>query len=157
MSLKTGFTFTNVEANDSNVTVYNIEPADYAQLKDEPNMYKMSNTTAGVDTPEIITYQCGKLTKVPLSEEMKSNFPSPSIGGIQYGVKVEELLRVQREDDTVVHDLPVSVCITFKHARTASITESDLMQVLGRALGALFKADGSNRLADMMRFCIKPR
>lgn len=155
--MKSSFSFTNTELRTVKLPVVNIDPEVYSPLGDEPTDYQMSNSTTSTDQPELITYQCGKMTKTPLSSEMENLHPAPVQSAEQYGIKIEELLRVTDDNGNLLYDVPITACLTFKHSRDAAVTSSVIETVLQRLIGALYKSETETRINDMMRFSIRPR
>lgn len=166
MAVTYSFGYTNKTNNGQIPIPFNqMHMVDYYALReDEPCSCRVSNTTAPVDQPELVTYQAQNIKNVPTTIES----PNMIKGGecIMYGVKIEELLRGRSDkDDTFVRDIPITANITFKHPVDAAITKDVINVVLARLLSALYEYDGDysgtvvptgNRINDLMRFALKP-
>lgn len=153
--MKATFGFTNTTKRTVTVPVVDIRMTDYAMRQDEPESCAVINTTTNVDQPELITYQCGNLDRVPTKN--KNLYPAPVQAGVQYGIRIDELLRVTDDSDVELYDLPLTATLTFRHASNAAITAEVVESILQRLLGALYKSETETRINDMMRMAIRPQ
>lgn len=149
------FSFTNTSESKKTQSMIDIQTQSaYALRQDEPDACVLTNTTANIDQPELVTYQSSNLNKVP-SKITNMNPPKVS-NAIQYGVRLDELLRVTDTDGNTLYDLPIVVNLTVKHNMDCEITADVVDQVIARLIGAYYKPDGSTRTADLMRSALKP-
>lgn len=126
----------------------------YAKTTDEPSVVVMNNKTCPLDQGELITYRCNEVEKVTTSQKIQN--PARVRNGIQYVVKVEDILRTVDSNGNIVCDEPVVAYITFRHQKSGNITSALVEECLTRLLGATYKADGTSRISDMMRSAIAP-
>lgn len=156
MSLVSKFGFTNVSASTHTVTPKNLSVmTNYALTMDEPNETDLDNKTCPLDQPERLSFKCQKVNKVSTTLELQH--PAPVTTGIQYVVKLDEVLRTtSTEDPTFVVDEPVVAYITIRHQRSSNITSDHVAEIFNRLIGACQKEDGSWRFDDLMRSALKP-
>lgn len=149
------FSFTNVTKSDKTQAMIKINTqADYALKQDEPDACVLTNTTASIDQPELVTYQASTLNKVPCKI---TNMNPPRVSNaVQYGVRLDEVLRVSDTDGNTLYDLPIVANLTIKHNMDCAITSDIVDTVVARLIGALHKPDGSTRVSDLMRSALKP-
>lgn len=156
MALTSSFGFTNKsEATDKIAHIAMRTKTDYSLNEDGPDRCVVSNKTTPIDQPELVTYQCGEIKKVPTSIDVVN--PAANTAGVQYGVRVDEVLRVtSTTNDSFIEDFPIVMNITVKHPRCGMITSAQIDGVFQRLIGALVKADGTTRFNDLMRSALKP-
>lgn len=126
----------------------------YAKTTDEPSVVVLSNKTCPLDQGELVTYRCNAVDKVTTAQRVQN--PSKVRNGVQYVVKVEDILRTTDADGKIICDEPVVAYITFRHQKSGNITTALVEETLKRLLGATYKADGTSRISDMMRSAIAP-
>lgn len=150
-----GFTNVTPMAAAKAVAPVDIKVIDnYAKTKDEPSVVVLNNKTCPLDQGELITYRCNEVDKVSSSQRIQN--PTRVKNGIQYVVKVEEILRTTDADGKIISDEPVVAYVTFRHQKSGNITPALVEEALKRMLGALYKTDGNSRISDMMRSAIAP-
>lgn len=153
--MKSSFSFTNTTQAQKTQSYINIATQDdYALRQDEPDACVLTNTTASIDQPELVTFQSSALTKVP-SKITNMNPPKVS-NAIQYGVRLDEILRVQDNTGNTLYDLPIVANLTIKHNMDCAITADIVDQIVTRLVGVYHKPDGTTRTADLMRSALKP-
>lgn len=127
----------------------------YALKVDEPDECQLSNTTAPIDQPEVITYQAAPVKNIPT--KIKVSNPLPARDGIMYGVRIDTVLRGQSDtDDSYVVDLPIVCNISFKHPVNNAITMGTIQDVFARAVAALYTEQNKPRFRDLMMSALKP-
>lgn len=156
MALTSSFSFTNTSENSHTVTPVVLGPVtNYALLSDEPSECVLSNKTCKLDRGELLTFQMRDLKTV--NTALTVPYPAPVSAGVQYTVKLEELLTtVSSVNEEFRLDEPITVTLSIKHGKSGNITTGIVAQVVQRLLGALMKADGSFRFDDLMRSSLKP-
>jgi hypothetical protein len=156
MALTKSFGYTNGTPTLNKPTVTLIGPvANYSVVTDDPGNYAATNKTSPMDQAEIVSYKCSKVAKVSTSIPVAN--PVSNLSGMQYVVKLEEILRIGSDTDpTFKQDLPIVAYFTLRHPRSSNITQADLDAVLLRLLGAVYKSDGTSRLMDLARGALKP-
>lgn len=126
----------------------------YALVTEDPDQVVIDNTLAPLDQQELITYQSRTLPRI--NSGVVNNFPATTTAGIQYVVKVEELLSTTDSDSGVRVDEPITMYVVVKHPRSGNITSDIVTEVWKRLNGALKKSDGTYRWAELMRSALKP-
>lgn len=149
------FSFSNTANRTTEFKVAKIDTGVYATREDEPQSCTIVNTTTPIDQPEVLTFQCGTLKRVP--SKIVNQYPAPVETGVQYGVRLDELLRVTSDGGEEMFDLPMTATITFRHPSNAAITAGTVELMLSRLIGALYKSDTETRINDMMRMAIRPQ
>lgn len=156
MALTTKFGFTNTGASTNKVDLFDLDIlGDYALIEDEPTKCSETNVTTPVDQPEVISFGCTEIANVASS--IKNLYPPHVKGGVQYQIKVEELLSTtSSEDATFRVDDPIVAYLTVRHPKSANVTAAHVLTVIERLMSALYKEDGTTRLDDLMRSALKP-
>lgn len=126
----------------------------YALVTEDPDQVVVDNTLAPLDQQELITYQSRTLPRI--NSGVVNNFPATTTAGVQYVVKVEELLSTIDSDSGVRVDEPITMYVVVKHPRSGNITSDIVTEVWKRLNGALMKSDGTYRWAELMRSALKP-
>lgn len=147
------FSYTNTTASTHDVTPVAIGPvANYAKVTDEPKLAELSNKTASLEQPELLTYYWEK--KNQLFTKVTPRNPAPTKGGVVYQCRLDSILRVTDGDNIV--DEPIAIWLTVAHPASNSWTNSRVAGCLMRLLGGLQKADGTWRFEDLMRSALVP-
>lgn len=156
MAITTKFGFTNTTASSKTVAPIDVKmKSNYALIEDEPNSCVMSNKTCPIDQGELVSYKCQTVKNVSTAQDVL--YPPKVQTGIQYVIKVEDLLSVTSDTDPNFRtDLPVVAYLTIRHTKNGAITDEIISQVVSRLLGACRKADGTWRFGDLMRSSLKP-
>lgn len=156
MAKSSTFGYTNTGANE-NVTVKPIsigEVTNYALVEDEEGITLLSNLTSPVDQGERVSVKAQLIPKVTSS--VNNLHPAPVSQGVQYSIKVEDLLSTTDDTDSDFRvDDPIVVTLTVKHTLSKYITPDIVNGVIARALGALYCADGTSRINALMRLATK--
>lgn len=151
------FAFTNTTALTDNVTITGIGPkTNYALIAEQPTYVEMQNRTAPLDQGERLTYRCQDVDKVSTAQVIQN--PARVRNGVQYVVKLEEILRTATSDGDILMDEPIVMYLTVRHQKTGNIQASHLDTVFKRLLGALYDATtGTFRWNDLMRSALQPQ
>lgn len=156
MAITTTFGFTNTTASAKTIAPVDVKmKANYALIEDEPDSCVMSNKTCPIDQGELVSYKCQTVKNVSTAQDVL--YPAKVQTGIQYVVKVEDLLSIKSDTDPNFRiDLPIVAYLTIRHTKNGAITDDVIAQVVNRLLGACRKTDGSWRFSDLMRSSLKP-
>jgi hypothetical protein len=142
-------------SNTSDNAKITIAPTDlklksqYAIVENGSGFSRLDNKTAPVDLSENVTLRYNKINNV--GNSLVNHNPSTVKGGVQYLVKLDALQRTTNEKTGVSVDEPITVQITFRHGLSSNITAPVVESLLKRAIGALYKSDGTSRITDLMR------
>lgn len=157
MALVHQFGFTNGTATQNEVTLLDLDVASgkYALSEDEPTVCRLSNVTTPIDQPEILSFWAQPVSNVTSS--IKNLNPPKVKAGVQYAIKLEELLRTtDSADATFCVDDPIVATLQIRHTLSSNIAAANVDTVITRLVSALFKADGTTRVSDLMRSALKP-
>lgn len=157
MANTTTFAFTNtIPIADVTPSVIDIgAKTNYALVGEQPTVVEMQNKTAPLDQGERLTYRCQDIDKVSTAQAIQN--PSKVRNGVQYVIKLEEILRTRDADGNILYDEPIVAYLTVRHQKTGTITDSHIETVLYRLLGACFdKTAHEWRFADLMRSALQP-
>lgn len=135
----------------------------YARVTDEPEMARVSNKTASIEQPELITYRCNPVNSVSTANVVRH--PAPVTNGIQYTVKLETIDRI--EANGVVYDEPIVAWLTIKHPASNNWNNEKVSSIVRRLISACLKGQttsGSSaalqasnwRFEDLMRSALMP-
>lgn len=136
----------------------------YALKQDEPTDCQLTNKTAPVDQPEIISYQSSVVKNFP--KRTNITYPGPNSDNIMYGVRLDELLRGISDNDSMIVDLPIVMNLSIKHPLNAAI-DNQVIDLLFRRLvsACYYQVKGSGdmvytselaRFEDLMKSALKP-
>lgn len=149
------FSYTNKTKSEHTNTIVKILPENYAYVVDEPDQVTLTNTTTAIDQPELITYQHGILKKIPTKVSITN--PTRVAGGIQYGVRLDVVLRDTSSTGDTNCDLPIVLNLTVKHPCHTAITSEVIDELYERLQGMLYnETTGKSRFNDLMRGAIRP-
>lgn len=156
MSKVYSFGFTNVTASTHVETPVAIAPVtNYALVQDEPTSVVLDNKTCPIDQGELLSFKCQNVKKVATSQDIL--FPAPVSTGLQYVIKLEEILSTtDTVDPSYRVDEPIVAYLTIRHPKSGNISSDTIGKVVDRLMGACRKADGSWRFNEMMRSSLKP-
>lgn len=156
MSLTSSFGFTNVVVSGHTVAPIDIGPVtNYALKQDEPTSVVMDNKTCPLDQGELLTYKCQDIPKVTTSQLIHN--PAKVAAGVQYVIKLEEILRTTSStDSSFIVDEPVVAYLVVRHQKSGNITSDIVSGIAERLLGACRKEDGTWRFDELMRSALKP-
>lgn len=156
MSYTSSFGYTNSTASQHPVTPKNIKvTTNYALKADEPTEVVLDNKTCPLDKPEALSFMCTDLKKVSTRNEIQH--PTANTSGVQYVVKLDEVLSTTSDTDAGYRtDEPVVMYLTVRHQKSGNVTAALLADVFCRLIGALQKEDGTWRFDELMRSALKP-
>ena len=156
MSKVSKFGFTNTTASTKVETPIAIAPvSNYALKQDEPTTVELDNKTCPIDQGELLSYKCQDVKRVATTQDIL--FPAPVSSGLQYVIKLEEILSTtDAADPSYRVDEPIVAYLTIRHPKSGNITSDTIGQVIDRLMGACRKADGSWRFNELMRSSLKP-
>lgn len=153
--MTSSFSFTNT-SEGSTVTTVAVNPvSNYGRIKDEPTEAQLSNKTCTIDQGEIITYRCRNVPNV--ASQIAVLYPAKVTAGVEFGVRLDELLRTKDGDGNIVCDEPIVATLTFKCPKSSNINAGIIDQVASRLLGACYDETQSKfRWDDLMRSALIP-
>lgn len=156
MAIKSKFGFTNTSVSDATISPTKMEmTTNYALVEDEPTSCVLSNVTAPIDQGELVSFKCQSVRNVSTKQDILH--PSKVQAGIQYVVKVEEILSTTSDSDPTFRvDTPIVAYLTVRHPKDGVITGDMVATVVSRLLGACRKDDGTWRFDDLMRSSLRP-
>lgn len=155
-AMTSSFSFTNTSAM-SGVTVAptDLKPvSNYAKVEDESTVVTLSNKTAAISQGELLTYGCQPIKQV--ATKQKSTNPGKVSEGVQYQIRLDELLRTESSDGSIVYDEPIVAYLVVRHPLSSNITPTHVGTVVTRLLGASMREDGTFRFDDIMRSGLAP-
>jgi hypothetical protein len=157
------FSFTNTTASGETINPTALDVVtNYAKTEDEPTKAQVSNTTASMEQPEVITYRSDRVDK--LSAGIPVRNPGPSRDGVQYTVKLETIWR--DTSGAVPIDEPISAWLTVKHPVSDTWDNQKVALIVNRLISACLKGQSSSssgsvpssdwRFEDLMRSALMP-
>lgn len=153
--MTSGFSFTNATVSEHTVAPINIDPiTDYAKCEDTATSCELKNRTAKLGWGEVLSYQCTDIKNVSTKQPILN--PSKFSGGVQYIVRLDEILRTSDDTGEVVCDEPIVMYLTVRHPASSNITPDHIVSVFKRLTGALMRNDGSYRFNDLMLSALAP-
>lgn len=156
MSVTSNFGFTNVDVrSDVSIPTVDIEPVTtYAKVEDESTTVRMKNKTAPIDQQELLSFECTPITRV--STKLKISNPGRVTDGVQYAIRLDEVLRTVDATGAILQDDPVVMYLTVRHTNNAYVTSEMISTLFKRLCGAVTRADGTYRFDDLMLSALDP-
>lgn len=156
MSKVSTFAYTNKTANAVKVTPIDVQPVtNYARIEDEATVCVLSNKTAPLDQGELIVYRANDLDRVSSTQKIQN--PSPVQNGVQYVIKLEDILRTtDSTSGAILMDEPIVAYLTIRHQKSGNVTPAIVAEVVSRVIGACMRTDGTWRFDDLMRSALAP-
>lgn len=157
MAVTTNFAFSNETASTHSPTQYALgAKTNYALVGEQPTVVELQNKTAPLDQGERLTFRCQDVDKVSTTQTIQN--PSKVRNGVQYVVKLEEILRTtDNTSGDIIYDEPLVMYLTVRHQKTGTITPAHITKVFGRLIGACFdETTGEFRWPDLMRSALQP-
>lgn len=127
--------------------------SNYGVTKDTPSEVSLKNNTSPLDQEEIMSFRCRSVKSV--SSYNDNMFPPTVKTGVQYGVRLDELLS-HVEDDGDRIDSPIVVNLSITHPVNGYVTEAHIIELVQRTLGMLYDDNGASRIKNLMRSSLKP-
>jgi hypothetical protein len=159
------YSYTNTTAGDQKVLPIALDmSSDYARVADEPNLCRVTNKTASLEQPELVTYRCNLIDRVSTSIPVVN--PAKSSRGVQYVVKLETVDRQTQADGSFI-DEPITATLTIRHPMSNNWSNGKIAAQLMRLVGACMKdqtttgteastTDSNWRFEDLMRSGLAP-
>lgn len=144
---------------DTPQNVSSINPvSDFALVTDDPTECALVNGASDIDAPERLSYQARKVNQVVTDLDVAN--PGPSSKGVQYVVRLDEILKVtDSADATYRKDLPFVGYVVIRHPIDGDIQPSHVDTMFQRLSGACYKettAGISTRFGDLMKSALHP-
>lgn len=153
--MKKSFSYKNTAASEVTVTPVAIAPCtNYARTEDEVTSCVLKNRTCDFGQGELISFQCSPVKNI--SSKQGTQYPAKVTTGIQYVIRLDELLRTSDDNGNIIQDDPIVMYLTVRHPNSSSITADDISEVFKRLLGTIVRADGSFRFDDLMLSALVP-
>lgn len=155
MALSSSFGFTD-EATDINVKPSELlVVSGFGTKVDDPEEYSCTNKECPVDQQELVTFQCKEVKNI--ASKLVNQFPPEVKGGVQYVVRLDELLKTTSStDDTWRVDDPIVMYLTIRHPLTNRITPTHLSTCLKRLMGSMLDGTGAFRFTELMKSALRP-
>lgn len=149
------FSFTNTTAGTSVPTTKLATSSSYAKTMDEPTEARFSNKTCTLDQGEVITFRSREIANVATVQQVL--YPARVQSGVEYGVRIDELLRTTNADGDILCDEPIVATLTIKNPKSSNITDEVISTVIARLLGACYsETEQKYRWGDLMRSALVP-
>lgn len=155
MSTTSSFSFTNTTAGGTVSTTAIAVGSNYGKVLDSAEEVRVNNKTCALDQSEMISYRCRDLNTV--NGLVKPVYPARVTNGIEFGVRVDELLRTVDANGIALCDEPIVATLSFKTPKSSHITDAVVTQVFERLLGACYDQTGKKYIwNDLMRSVLDP-
>lgn len=153
--MTSAFSFTNKTAGQTVGTTALGMATNYAKTSDEPTEATLTNKTASLDQGEVITYRCREINQVATTQQVL--YPARVLNGVEFGVRIDELLRTTDAADAIVCDEPIVATLTIKCPKSSNINNDIITTVVTRLLGACYDQTANKyRWDDLMRSSLVP-
>lgn len=154
--MSTSFAFTNTESTGKTLSIPKVGPiTNYAKVEDEPTSCSLKNKTCPLDQGETLSYQCTPIAKV--NSKLTSQNPAKVTSGVQYIVRLDELLRTTDEAGNIVCDEPITAILQIRHPLSGNVTPDIVNTVFSRLVGACYDSTKSAwRWKDLMLSALVP-
>lgn len=140
---------------DITVPTVDIEPiTTYAKVEDEATAVRMKNKTAPIDQQELLSFECAPISKV--QTKLKVSNPGRVTEGVQYAIRLDEILRTEDSNGVILQDDPVVMYLTIRHTNNSYISSTKIEELFKRLCGAVTREDGTYRFDDLMLSALDP-
>lgn len=158
-TLNKGFDPTG-EASDKTLAIAGFKYPDEFRVKSEsPDEAILVNITSPMDRVEKLRFAYSEVADVYKNTSIDSSVAAASKRGVQVLAQASETWSLTDDADPEYRvDLPVSAHIVVKIPACEYISETDILELLGRAVGGLY--DGTTaqwRLSDLVRGALVPK
>lgn len=148
------------EVMDKTLTISGYKYPDEFRVKSEsPDEAILVNITSPMDRIEKLRFAYSEIADVYRNTSIDSSVAAASKRGVQVLGQVSETWSLTDESDPEYRvDLPVSAHVVVKIPACEHISEADILELLGRAIGGLY--DGTTaewRLSDLVRGSLVPK
>jgi len=156
MAKTSTFGYSNKEAGTNTVTPLKLGlTTNYALMRDSADVVDLNNKTAPIDQEEIISFRSREVQNIPSTVTV--NHPSTVKKGMEYGIKIEEVLKtVDSTDASFEVDDPITMTLAIRHKKSGYVTGAVVAEVFLRMVSSLMKEDGTWRFDDLMRSAERP-
>lgn len=157
MATTSSFGFTNTTAGSTLASTAIGAKTNYAPIPtSQPGQeYAITNSTCPVDQGEEICYRSRNIKSV--ASALPIVYPARVSGGVEFGVRVDEILRTVDGNGVILCDEPIVCTVTFKAPRSSNVTQAILDEVWARTLGSLYDATNKRyRFMDLMKTALEP-
>lgn len=146
--MTSNFSFSNVSTDaDMVISCADIKPkTNYAKRSESATSCVLTNKTCTLDTPELLSYQCTEIAKVNTQNRITN--PAKVPNGVQYIVRLDEVLRTTDANGSIICDEPIVASLTLRHPISGNITNAHIVSVVQRLLGACMRENGTYRFDD---------
>lgn len=131
--------------------------SNYAVDIDGDKRVVLDNLTTGLTKPkkEVIEFWFNNIATV--DTEARIEYPTPIKSGVQYGIKLHEVVTKTMPDGSI-QESPVVVQLQIRHQLDDAVTESVLQSCMERLLSCLRReSDNSYRFDDLVRGALRPK
>lgn len=158
------FSWTAAEESAASIKKDKISPlTNFAKVEDTATSCILKNKKCGLGQGEVLSFQCTPVKNISTKQDVQ--YPARVGGGIQYVVRLDEILRTyttyeqqgtQVATGDVVQDDPIVMYLTVRHPSSSAITPDVITSVFKRLLGAITRDDGTFRFDDLMLSALEP-
>lgn len=154
--MTSSFSFTNISDMASvKVTPVEIDPiSTYAKSEDSATNCELKNKTCDLGQGEMLSFQCTGINNVSTKQPILN--PAKVLSGVQYIVRLDEILRTKDIAGNVICDEPIVMYLTVRHPNSSNIEPTHVEEVFKRLVGACLRNDGSYRFDDLMLSALAP-
>lgn len=153
-SKRSTFGFTNTDLAETSVRVDKLLMAtNYVAIDSEDHVSKLTNKTAPMDQPELVTVRWSKIPKVNTDNAVAN--PSKVSDGVSYSFRVDEILRTAYFDekgapiaDAPIIDEPIVMQLSIRHNASGNIDGSTIIDCIKRLFGVCLSDNGVQWVFD---------
>lgn len=154
-TISSKFGFTNTTAGTSVNTTNLMIMDNYGKTMDEPTEARLVNKTCPLDQGEVVSYRCRDIKDVSTFQQIM--YPARVREGIEFGVRVDELLRTEDSNGLIICDEPIVATLTIRCPKSSNVTSEVINEVVNRLLGACFDQTAKEyRWDSIMRSSLVP-
>lgn len=135
-----------------------VDTAAYAVTKDIAGECQLTNISAPIGLPEVLTYRGSNLADIYANSGIDRALYTPSRRGVSINAHLRQTWSAR--DDSVPqapqYAMPVTCSITLRIPQNEFITLQNVEQLYSKCLGMLFP-NGSSFVAQMLRLALNPK
>lgn len=155
MALTSSFGFTNNTDGKAMTSKALGLLTNYGRKSDEPEEAILTNKTCGNDRGELVAIRSRAIPQV--NSNLVIQNPAKVLNGVEFGVRLDEVLRTTDESGNIVCDEPIVMTLTVKSPMSSTVSSDIITQVFLRLCGTVYDATADCwRWNDWMKSCLVP-
>lgn len=126
----------------------------YGTILNGADEVRLRNATGPVDQREVLSYRARDIKSV--NTVNKIYYPSRVQSGVEFGVRLDEVLRTKDSNGFIICDEPIVLSISFKAPLSSNMSNDILTTIFERAYAAVLDESGKPDWLGIMTGALNP-